>query len=81
MINQEWMSYLQQVGAQFEGEAISQVGESALSLLQILQGEVITDLSQFGVIKVSGADAEKFLQGQFTNDVRQVKVTQSQLSA
>lgn len=81
MINQKWLSYLQQVGAQFEGEAISQVGESALSLLQILQGEVITDLSRFGVIKISGADAEKFLQGQFTNDVRQVKVTQSQLSA
>ncbi len=81
MINQEWMSYLQQIGAQFEGAAISHFGESGLSLSQILQGEVITDLSQFGVIKVSGADAEKFLQGQFTNDVRQVKVTQSQLSA
>ncbi len=42
---------------------------------------VITKLESFGVIKVSGNDAENFLQGQFTNDVRQVTVEQSQLSA
>ncbi len=41
----------------------------------------ITKLESFGVIKVSGNDAETFLQGQFTNDVRQVTAEQDQLSA
>jgi folate-binding protein YgfZ len=43
--------------------------------------DIITDLSHYGLIKVSGDDAEKFLQGQFTNDVCQVTDKHSQLSA
>ena len=50
-------------------------------LQQALHGEVMTDLSHLGLIKVSGRDAETFLQGQLTNDVRQVTEKQSQLSA
>jgi len=46
-----------------------------------LQQTVITDISDFGLIQVTGQDAEKFLQGQFTNDVRQVKPQRSQFSA
>ena len=42
---------------------------------------IITKLESFGFIKVSGNDAESFLQGQFTNDVRQVTAEQDQLSA
>ncbi len=46
-----------------------------------LQQTVIADISDFGLIQVTGQDAEKFLQGQFTNDVRQVKPQRSQFSA
>ncbi len=42
---------------------------------------MIINLSKLGLIKVTGNDAETFLQGQFTNDVRQVTDTLSQLSA
>lgn len=42
---------------------------------------MISNLSNFGLIKVTGNDAETFLQGQFTNDVRQVTDKHSQLSA
>jgi len=52
-----------------------------IALQQALHGEVITDLSHFGLIKISGSEAESFLQGQLTNDVRQVTEKQSQLSA
>jgi tRNA-modifying protein YgfZ len=48
---------------------------------QALDGELITDLSHFGLIKVSGSEAQTFLQGQLTNDVRQVTETESQLTA
>ena len=42
---------------------------------------MITDLSHFSVIKVSGKDAQIFLQGQLTNDVRQVTEQHSQLTS
>jgi folate-binding protein YgfZ len=42
---------------------------------------MISHLSKLGLIKITGNDAETFLQGQFTNDVRQVTDTHSQLSA
>ncbi len=38
------------------------------------------DLSHLGLIAVAGADAETFLQGQLTNDIRQLSATHSQLS-
>ncbi len=46
-----------------------------------MQQAVLIDISHLGLIRVEGQDAEKFLQGQFTNDVRQVKPHHSQLSA
>jgi hypothetical protein len=54
---------------------------SELELQYALHDNILTDLLHLGMIKVSGNDAEFFLQGQFTNDVRQVNTTQSQLSA
>lgn len=39
------------------------------------------DLSQLGLIAVSGADASDFLQGQLTNDVRELSETHTQLSS
>lgn len=46
-----------------------------------LQQTVIADISHFGLIRIEGTDAAKFLQGQFTNDVRQVNSQRSQFSA
>ena len=48
---------------------------------QITYSDIITDLSHFGMIKVSGNDAKNFLQGQSTNDIRLVTTKQSQLNA
>ncbi len=64
-------------------------GNLALQLDSGVQGylatnrvlNMITNLSNLGLIKVTGDDAETFLQGQFTNDVRQVTNKNSQLSA
>lgn len=41
----------------------------------------ITDLSHFGLIKLSGSDTRKFLQGQVTNDVNEVTPTHAQLNS
>ncbi len=40
----------------------------------------LNDLSQFGLIRVEGEDAEQFLQGQLTNDMRQVTAEHSNLA-
>jgi hypothetical protein len=40
----------------------------------------LNDLSQFGLIRVEGEDAEQFLQGQLTNDIRQVTAEHSNLA-
>ncbi|MES9959229.1 MAG: folate-binding protein [Sedimenticola sp.] len=39
------------------------------------------DLSHLGLISISGEDAEDFLQGQLTNDVREVTESHSQMSS
>jgi folate-binding protein YgfZ len=41
----------------------------------------LNDLSHFGLIQVQGEDAVQFLQGQFTNDIREVTEQHSNLSA
>ena len=41
----------------------------------------LTDLSHLGLIRVSGEDARNFLQGQFTNDTREVSSGHYQLSS
>ena len=40
----------------------------------------LNDLSHFGLIRVSGEDAESFLQGQLTNDLREVTESHSNLA-
>ncbi|MEJ2694156.1 MAG: folate-binding protein, partial [Candidatus Thiodiazotropha sp.] len=43
-------------------------------------GCALNDLSHFGLIRVEGEDAEQFLQGQLTNDLRQVTDDHSNLA-
>ncbi|MEJ2619239.1 MAG: folate-binding protein YgfZ [Candidatus Thiodiazotropha sp.] len=40
----------------------------------------LNDLSHLGLIRVSGEDAEAFLQGQMTNDIREITETHSNLA-
>lgn len=70
-MNSAWIEFL----ASQETDISQPLNESALT------GNLITELSQLAVINVSGADAEKFLQGQFTNDVKQLTASKAQRSA
>ena len=42
---------------------------------------ILADLSHLGLIRVGGEDARDFLQGQFTNDIREVSDSHYQLSS
>lgn len=49
--------------------------------LAALTGNAVFDLQHLGLIAVDGTDAEAFLQGQLSNDVREVGAAHAQLSA
>lgn len=43
--------------------------------------DILTDLTAFGLIKISGLNAKKFLQGQLTCNLEEINPTQSRLGA
>jgi len=79
MIN-EWKTFLQKAGAEFDDAGVSSYGNPPRELSMAITGNVFADLSHYGLIAVHGEDAEEFMQGQFTNDVRKVTPGRSQLS-
>jgi folate-binding protein YgfZ len=74
-MNQQWKQFLESQSAV--------VGESdtvSFDNGQNLSDCALFDLSHLRFIQVSGDDAEAFLQGQFTNDIRQVSAEHHQMS-
>ena len=76
-----WRSFLENSGATILGGRVVHFGNPSRETQMAVSGEVIADLSQRALIAVRGADAEKYLQGQLTNDVHAVTGGHSQLSA
>jgi len=66
----DWKLFLSENNTEFKN--INNIKSSA---------EMLFDLSDQGLIKVSGEDAESFLQNQLTNDIRNVTETTHQASA
>ncbi len=77
----EWKTFLIDCGAEFEGDSLVSFGNPERERRIPPQGAILCDLSHFGLISVTGEDAEPFLQGQLTNDIHQVTDSLSQLSA
>lgn len=77
----EWRQFLCEQGARFDGGRVIDFGDPVLERAQVFHGNIIADLSHYGLIEVTGKDAETFLAAQFTSDVRQVSESTSQLSA
>ena len=84
-MNADWNSFLQQAGADIiDGGAEGRVrdfGQPATELQALDNGTILADVSHLGLIAVQGADAATFLQGQLTNDIRDVSLSHSQISA
>src|ERR687895_1113575 len=77
----EWRQFLCEQGARFDGGRVADFGDPVLERAQVFHGNIIADLSHYGLIEITGKDAEIFLAAQFTSDVRQVSESTSQLSA
>jgi len=77
----DWKAFLADAGAEFEGDIVLHYGNPEREQEVTLSGMVFADLSHYGVISASGGDAESFLQGQLSNDIKNVTERHSQLSA
>ena len=81
VMNPEWRTLLEHSGAVFEAGHVKHFGNPERELRATAQGDVLVELSPLSVLRAQGDDAQSFLQGQFSNDIRQVTGTRSQLSA
>lgn len=77
----EWLDLLNNAGAEIEGNQVVSFGNIQREQRVIHSGLAICDLSHQGLISIDGEDAADFLQGQLTNDIRDVSLQHSQLSA
>jgi folate-binding protein YgfZ len=76
----DWKDFLLDAGAEFNEAGVLHFGNLRRELSVAITGNVFADLSHYGLISVHGEDAVTFLQGQLTNDIRNVDDQHSQLS-
>lgn len=80
IMNAIWQRHLEHEGAHLDASRSVNFSDESTEI-EAIEGAVIADLSHLGLLRVHGTDARDFLQGQFSNDLRQVDATHSQLSA
>ena len=77
----EWSEFLINAGAELQDSTLVSFGNIQREQRVVHTGLVMSDLSHYGLIAVYGNDAADFLQGQLTNDIRDVSEHHSQMSA
>ncbi|BBP43467.1 YgfZ/GcvT domain-containing protein [Thiosulfativibrio zosterae] len=82
MINPQWQTFLASQGAIFgDNFGVDSFGHPDLERFLIKNGPVMTSQAHQGLLKLSGEDTFAFLQGQLSNDLKDVTVENAQLSA
>lgn len=81
-LDPQWLDFLTAQNAKFDetGKVVT-FGQAELERFLIKNGPVLTSLTHQSLLKVTGSEAEAFLQGQLTSDLKEVTQTQAQLSA
>lgn len=75
-----WKNFLLDAGAVIEGNTVVHFGDSDKERRAAQHGLVISDLSAYSLIEARGDEAQLFLQGQFSNDLRQVSAGAGQMN-
>jgi hypothetical protein len=76
-----WRDVLTRAGAIIENDIVQHYGDPAAERRVAADGNVLVDLSHLSLWRIHGDDAESFLQGQLSNDIRLVSEHRAQLSA
>jgi len=80
-MNNQWKQFLEDNHAQLDdNNQVISFGQPELERFLIKTGPVIASQAHQGLIKVSGEEAFDFLQGQLTNDLKEVTQEKAQLS-
>jgi folate-binding protein YgfZ len=74
----QWHAFLTSHGAVITENGVSHFGDLQSELSAAANSNVLADLSHLSLLRLSGEDAFTFLQGQVTNDVRQLDGSNSQ---
>jgi folate-binding protein YgfZ len=80
-MNPNWQNFLQQQGALLHENIVQHFGNTQNELTAALNDTVLCDLGQFGTLRVSGEEAQSFLQNLLSNDIREVSSSRAQLSS
>jgi folate-binding protein YgfZ len=85
-MNRDWQNFLATQGAQIQNTQIqdgvvSHFGDAPAERSATRDGTVMCDLGQFCTLRVSGEEAQSFLQNLLSNDIREVSSTRAQLSS
>jgi hypothetical protein len=80
-MNPDWQHFLTQNGAMIEANIVQRFTDASAELLATKNNTILCDLSQFGALRVSGEDAQAFLQNLLSNDIREVSATRAQYSS
>ena len=77
----DWKAFLADAGAEFAADKVAHFGNPQREREVTLSGLVFSDLGHLAVVAVHGADAESFLQSQFSNDISLVTDSSTRLNA
>jgi folate-binding protein YgfZ len=77
----DWQTFLTAQGANIEDGSVQHFGNAVAELAATADQTVLCDLSQFSTLRVTGIDAQSFLQNLLSNDIAQVSSTQAQYSS
>ena len=80
-MQQRWQQFLKEQGATIENGCVIRFHPAETEIKNSHSATLLADLSHYRLIRVSGADANHFLQGQLSNDINQVSDNHSQMSA
>jgi len=78
IVIESWKTFLQTQGAVIDHATVLNYGDAAAERAAAVDGTIVADLSQLGVIAFRGDEAATFLQGQLTNDVRSLHADAAQ---
>ena len=80
-MNETWKNFIRIQGAILDGNRVQHFGHPAEERRAAALGHVLADLSDYSLIRARGDDTLNFLNGQLSNDIRQLDATRSQLAA
>lgn len=80
-MNPDWQTFLAQHGATITAGVVQHFGDLAAELRATVQATVLCELGRFGTLRVSGEEAQAFLQNLLSNDIRQVSMSRAQFSS